>query len=68
MNQIYVSAQRIVEAAEQYEQFYEVEVELAITIRTDGGRKSELIRLRSETPALIDAKLKEPRPSDHVEF
>lgn len=66
MNQIYVSAQQIVEAAEQYEQFYEVE--LAITIRTDGGRKSELIRLQSETPAMIDAKLKELKPSDHVEF
>jgi hypothetical protein len=66
MSQIYVSAQRIVEAAEQYEQFYEVE--LAITIRTDGGRKSELIRLRSETPALVDAKFKESKPFNHIEF
>ncbi|MCK0165737.1 hypothetical protein [Marinobacter sp. S6332] len=66
MSQIYMSAQRVVEAAEQYEQFYEVE--LAITIRTDDGRKSELIRLRSETPALTDEKFKESKPSDHVEF
>ena len=66
MKNIYVIAQRIVEAAEQYEQFYEVE--LAITIRTDGGRKSELIRLRSETPAPVDAKFKEFEPSNHIEF
>jgi hypothetical protein len=66
MNQIYVSAQQIVEAAEQFEQFYEVE--LAITIRTDDGRKSELIRLRSETPAMVDTKCKESQTSDHIEF
>lgn len=66
MSQIYVSAQRIIEAAEQYEQFYEVE--LAITIRTDGGRKSELIRLQSETPAPVDAKCRQSESSSHIEF
>ena len=66
MDHVFMSAQRIVEAAERYEQFHEVE--LAITIRTEGGRKSKLIRLRSEAPAPVDAKFRQSESSNHIEF
>jgi hypothetical protein len=46
MERIYRLAQQIVNTAELSEQFYEVE--LSIMIRTDGGQKTDFIRLQSE--------------------
>ena len=66
MKHIYHLAQQIVEASEQREQFYEVE--LSITIRTDGGQKSDFIRLQSEKSAPADAGFKTFTSSDHIKF
>jgi hypothetical protein len=62
MERIYRLAQQIVNTAEMSEQFYEVE--LSIMIRTDGGQKTDFIRLQSEKNALISAAT----ASHHIEF
>lgn len=66
MERIHHLAKQIVEAAEQYEQFFEVE--LSIMIRTEGGQKSDFIRLQSEKSAPADAKFKADESSHHIEF
>jgi hypothetical protein len=63
---IYRLAQQIVEAAERYEQFYEVE--LSIMVRKEGGQKSDVIRLQSEKSAPADAKVKDDESVNYIEF
>jgi hypothetical protein len=62
VERIYRLAQQIVNTAELSKQFYEVE--LSIMIRSDGGQKTDFIRLQSEKSALISAAT----ASDHIEF
>lgn len=66
MECIHRLAQQIVEAAERHEQFFEVE--LSIMIRTEGGQKSDFIRLQSEKSAPADGKFKACGSSNHIEF
>lgn len=66
MECIHRLAQQIVEAAEQHEQFFEIE--LSIMIRSEGGQKSDFIRLRSEKSAPAVAKFKGDESSNHIEF
>jgi hypothetical protein len=66
MKHIYRLAQQIVDAAERYEQFYEVE--LSIMVRKEGGQKSDFIRLQSEKSAPADAKVKADESVNHIEF
>jgi hypothetical protein len=66
MKHIYRLAQQIVEAAERYEQFYEVE--LSIMVRKEGGQKSDFIRLQSEKSAPADAKVNADESVNYIEF